>query len=122
MEKVLVVEDEVEVCDALKTFLSLKKYEVETALDGATALKKIENFKPHIVLLDIKMPGMSGIDVLKEIRKINPEIGIIMVTAIVDKKTANRAMQLGAHDYIKKPINLTRLETVLMEKMIDIHG
>ena len=68
------------------------------------------------------MPGMTGIDVLKEIRKNNPEIGIIMVTAIVDKKTSNKAIQLGAHDYIKKPINLTRLENVLMEKMIDIRG
>lgn len=120
MAKVLIVDDEVEVCDALKTFLGLKKYEVEMALDGPTALKKVENFKPDIVLLDIKMPGMTGIDVLKEIRKFNPEIGIIMVSAIVDEKTTNKTIQLGAYEYIKKPINLTRLETVLMEKMVDI--
>jgi DNA-binding response OmpR family regulator len=122
MERVLVVDDEVEVCNALKEFLSLKEYEVETALDGPTALKKVEKFKPHIVLLDILMPGMGGIDVLKEIRKINPQIGILMITAVVDEELANRTIQLGAYDYITKPIDLNRLETVLMVKMIDIMG
>ncbi len=122
MERVLVVDDEVQVCNALKEFLTLKKYEVETALDGPTALKKVEEFKPHIVLLDIIMPGMGGTDVLKEIRSKNPKIGIIMITAVVDEEIANRTIQLGAYDYITKPIDLNHLESVLMVKMIDIMG
>ena len=120
MKKVLVVDDEVEVCDALEKFLSLKEYEVETALDGATALKKVKEFKPHIVLLDIIMPGMGGEDVLLRIRNLNPKIGIIMVTAVKDEKIAKRTIQLGASDYITKPINLHHLENVIMVKMIDI--
>jgi len=122
MERILVIDDEVEVCDALKEFLSLKEYEVETALDGPTALKKVEEFKPHIVLLDIIMPGMGGIDVLKGIRYINPQIGIIMITAVVDEGIAKGFIQLGAYDYITKPIDLNHLETVLTVKMIDILG
>jgi len=119
MKKVLVVDDEVEVCDALKKFLSLKEYEVETALDGATALKRVKEFKPHIVLLDIIMPGMGGEDVLLRIRNLNPKIGIIMVTAVNDKKIAKRTIQLGASDYITKPINLYHLENVIMVKIKD---
>ena len=122
MERVLVVDDEIEVCNALKEFLSLKEYEVETALDGPTALKKVEEFKPHIVLLDIIMPGMGGIDVLKEIRNINPKISIIMVSAVVDEELAKIMIKLGAYDYITKPIDFNHLETVLMVKMIDIMG
>lgn len=122
MEKILVVDDEVEVCNALRDFLSIKNYEVETALDGPTALKKVEEFNPHIVLLDIIMPGMGGVEVLKEIININPEIGIIMITAVVDDEIAKRIIQLGAYDYITKPIDLSHLETVLAVKMIDIIG
>ena len=122
MERVLVVDDEIAVCHALKEFLTLQEYEVETAQDGPMALKKVEEFNPHIVLLDIIMPGMSGIDVLKEIRKINPKIGIIMVTAVVDEELAKNMIKLGAFDYITKPIDLNRLETVLMVKIIDIMG
>jgi len=122
MEKILVVDDEVEVCSALKEFLRLKDYAVETALDGLTAIKKIEIFNPHIVLLDIMMPGIGGIDVLKKIRDINPKIGIIMITAVYDEEIANRTIKLGAYDYITKPLDLKYLEIVLMVKMIDIMG
>jgi len=122
MEKILVVDDEIEVCNALKEFLSLKEYEVETALDGAGALKKVEQFKPHIVLLDIIMPGMGGIDVLSKIKNIDPKISIIMTTAVADEEIAKRTIQLGAYDYITKPIDLNHLETVLMVKMVDIMG
>ena len=122
MEKVLVVDDEVEVCNALKEFLTFKKYEVETALDGPAALKKVEEFKPHIVLLDIIMSGMGGTEVLKEIRSKNPKIGIIMVSAVVDEELAGIMIKLGAYDYITKPVDLNHLETVLMVKMIDIMG
>lgn len=121
-ERILVVDDEVEVCNALKEFLILKEYAVETALNGPMALKMVEDFNPHIVLLDIIMPGMGGVDVLKRIRNTNPEIGIIMTTAVVDEEIAKSTIRLGAYDYITKPIDLNHLETVLMVKMIDIMG
>ena len=70
MERILVVDDEIEVCNAMKEYLSTKEYEVETALDGPAALEKVRDFDPHIVLLDMIMPKMGGIDVLLKIKNI----------------------------------------------------
>ena len=122
MEKILVVDDDVEICNALQEFLRLKEYAVETALDGPTAINKIEEFNPHIVLLDIIIPGIGGVDVLKKIRDINPQVGIIMITAVYDEEIAKLSIKLGAYDYLTKPLDLNHLEIVLMVKMIDIMG
>ncbi len=119
MERILVVDDEVEVCNTLKKFLTSKGYEVYTALDGETAVSKTKEVRPHIVLLDIVMPGMSGIDTLKEIKKVDPSVGVIMVTALVDEELAKRALKLGAYENITKPIDLNYLETVVKVKMVD---
>lgn len=119
MEKILVVDDEVEVCNTLKKFLTSKGYEVYTALDGKTAVSKTKEVRPHIVLLDIIMPGMGGIDTLKEIKKVAPRVGVIMVTAVVDEELAKRALKLGAYEYITKPLDLNYLKTVVMVKMVD---
>ena len=118
MGNILVVDDEIEVVRLLQVFLTSKGYEVSTALNGAEALAKVKETKPDIVLLDIMMPGMGGIDTLKEIKKIDPSIAVIMVTAVVDEELANRAVKLGAFDYITKPINIDYLETCVMIKMI----
>ncbi len=122
MERILVVDDEIDVCNTLKKFLTSKGYEVYTALDGMTAVSKVKELRPHIVLLDIMMPGMGGIATLKEIKKIDPAIGVIMVTAIVDEELAKKAIELGAHEYIMKPLDLHYLETVVLIKMVDFWG
>ena len=114
----MVVDDEIEVCKILKEFLSEKGYEVYTALDGPTALEKVRETKPHIVLLDIIMPGMGGIDVLKEIKKIDPTTGVIMITAVTDHELAKRTLELGAYDYITKPVDLDYLENVVMVMIV----
>lgn len=119
MERILVVDDEVEVCNTLKKFLASNGYEVYTALDGETAVSKTKEVRPHIVLLDIIMPGMNGIDTLKEIKKVDPSVGVIMVTAVVDEELAKGALELGAYEYITKPIDLNYLKTVVMVKMVD---
>jgi len=119
MERILVVDDEVEVCNTLKKFLTSKGYEVYTALDGETAVSKTKEVRPHIVLLDIIMPGMNGIDTLKEIKKVDPAVGVIMVTAVVDEELAKRALELGAYEYITKPLDLNYLKTVVRVKMVD---
>ena len=118
MGKILVVDDEIEIVRLLKDFLTSKGYEVYTALNGAEALTVVKEAKPDIVLLDIIMPGMGGIDTLKEIKKIDPTTAVIMVTALIDEELANRAVKLGAFDYITKPINIDYLETCVMVKMI----
>lgn len=122
MGKILVVDDEIQVVRLLQEFLTSKGHEVDTALNGAETLAKVKEMKPDIVLLDIMMPGMGGIDTLKEIKKIDPNIAVIMITAVIDEELANRAVKLGAFDYITKPINIDYLETCVMVKMIYILG
>jgi DNA-binding response OmpR family regulator len=118
VKRILVVDDEVEVGRLLKKFLVSKAYDVYTATNGLEAIQKLKEVKPHIVLLDLLMPGMSGLDALKEIKEINPKIAVIMVTAVIDEKLATRAMQLGAEDYIIKPLDLNYLENVVLAKNI----
>jgi DNA-binding response OmpR family regulator len=122
MERILIVDDEIEICNALKEYLSIKGYTVETAQDGTRALEKIKDFNPHIVLLDIIMPKIGGIDLLLKIKKINPKTGVVMITAVTDESIGRKAMALGAYDYITKPLDLKHLETVLMVKMVEING
>jgi two-component system NtrC family response regulator len=120
--RVLVVDDDVTVCDVLEEFLRYKGYDVYAALDGPTGIAKVKEVRPHIVLLDIIMPGMGGIEVLKEIKRIDPSVGVIMVTGVGDDELGRRTLELGAYDYITKPVNFDYLEKALMVKIIDLLG
>jgi len=120
MEKILVVDDERHVVRLLKEFLNSKNYEVYTAMNGMEAIEKVKEVNPHIVFLDILMPGMGGLDCLKEIMKLNPKTAVVMLTAVIDEELALRALQLGADDYITKPVDLNYIETVVMVKMIQL--
>lgn len=117
MTKMLVVDDEIEICDFLKTFFEDRSYKVLTALDGETALKVIEQEKPSIVLLDIKMPGLDGMEVLKRIKTFHPATKVIMVTAIETRDKIDEATRLGADNYITKPLSLEYLESDVKDKL-----
>ncbi|MBW1692374.1 MAG: response regulator [Deltaproteobacteria bacterium] len=119
MVKILVVDDEIEACNALKEFLVVKGHEVYTAQDGKTALDNVQKLRPQLVLLDMIMPGMNGMEVLKGIKKIDPQIGVIMVTVVTNEAQAKKALELGAYDYITKPVDLNYLDTVVMVKVLD---
>jgi DNA-binding response OmpR family regulator len=110
MLKILVVDDEVEVCDFVKNFFSERNFEVITAYNGEEALHLIEAQTPEIVLLDIKMPVMDGMQMLKEVRRRNKHCKIIMVTAVDDTEKAQEARNYGAVGYITKPLSLEQLE------------
>jgi two-component system response regulator AtoC len=117
MTKVLVVDDEKIIVNLLREFLQRKSYEVITASDGAEALEKVRSESPKVVLLDINMPGMSGLDVLQNIRQSDPQVGVIMVTAMADEELGRSALSAGAFDYIMKPFDLEYLEKVLWWKL-----
>lgn len=106
---VLVVDDEETVRNLLQRILERAGYNVVTAADGQEALDKVSQLKVGIVLLDIKMPGMSGMKVLPRLTADRPETCVIMATAIADAETAIEAMKLGAYDYIIKPFNQDEL-------------
>lgn len=107
--KILVADDEIEVCNALKQFLEEEKFHVELAQDGEGALAKLDEFKPHCVLLDIRMPYLNGIDALKMIKFRQPDTEVIMVTAVANIKVAEECMRNGAFGYVSKPVDLDYL-------------
>ncbi len=109
MERILVVDDEQAICDALKKFLTKKGYAADSAGSGEEAIKKVKEERPHMILLDIIMPGIGGLEALKRIKKIDKEIGIVMITAVKDKVIGRRCMKLGAYDYVMKPCDIDEL-------------
>ena len=111
--KVLVVDDEVQICELIESFLSHEGYRVMTALNGDEAIRKFSEEKPHIVFLDIRMPGMSGMDVLRRMKEIDPNAGIIILSAFGDMATVEASMDLGAHSYIQKPVDLKHLTEIV---------
>jgi DNA-binding response OmpR family regulator len=114
--KILIVDDNASVCFALKKFLVEQGHDVSTVLSGEEGIKKVAEIKPHIVFLDIKMPGMNGIEALKGIREINQEVGIIMMTAY-DDDVGKKCIELGAYDFITKPLDLGYMEKVIKAKL-----
>jgi DNA-binding response OmpR family regulator len=117
MSRVLVVDDEPGAVELLTEFLTTKGYEVITASNGEEALRKVKADRPHLILLDVRMPRMDGLEVLKRVREIDQEVGIIMVTAVHEEETGRRALQMGAFDYITKPLDFKYLEQSLWYKI-----
>ncbi len=115
--KILVVDDEKVIRDMLEKFLSRKGYEVVTADSGQKALEKLKTEKPKVILLDIRMPGMGGVEAIKKIREIDKDVGVIMATAVMDEEVAKETIGLGAADYIVKPFDLDYMEKSLMVKL-----
>lgn len=118
MKRILVVDDEKVICDALGKFLSRKGYQVATAQSGEEAIECVKKEKPHLILLDIMMPGLGGIETLKRIKAIDKEVAVVMITAVNEDDIGRKCMELGAYDYITKPLNIDYLETVLMTKLL----
>ena len=111
MSKILIIEDEAAIRRVLSKILSEENdaYIVEDAEDGVAGLEKIKNNDYDLVLCDIKMPKMDGVEVLEAVKKIKPEIPIVMISGHGDMETAIQTMRLGAFDYISKPPDLNRL-------------
>lgn len=111
MSKILIVEDEAAIRRVLSKILSEENesYQVEEAEDGLQALEKIKATDYDLVLCDIKMPKMDGEELLQEVKKIKPEIPMVMISGHGDMETAINTMRLGAFDYISKPPDLNRL-------------
>jgi two-component system, NtrC family, response regulator AtoC len=117
MRKVLVVDDESQAVELLEEFLTAKGYAVVGASGGEEALRRLKEERPHLMLLDIRMPAMDGLEVLRRAREIDREVGIVMVTAVNEDSIGREALRMGAYDYITKPLDFDYLERVLWVKM-----
>jgi DNA-binding NtrC family response regulator len=117
MSKLLIVDDEQDVREFAKNFFTRRNIETHTAAGGQEALDIIRTHKPTLVLLDIRMEDKNGLDVLEEIKKIDKDIKVIMVTGVEEAEAANKARQLGAIGYIHKPLVLEELEQIVLKEI-----
>jgi DNA-binding response OmpR family regulator len=106
---VLLVDDEEEFISALAERLTFRGIRARTATSGEEALAAIEREAPRVVLLDLMMPGMSGVEVLKQIRGLHPEIKVILLTGHGSTREGMEGMRLGAFDYLMKPLGIDEL-------------
>jgi DNA-binding NtrC family response regulator len=118
--KILVVDDEAEIRSLLAAVLQNKGYEVVTAEDGAAALQAVPRERPAVILMDLSMPRMNGMDALPEIKRLDAEVPVIICTAHADLATAVRAMKLGAYDYLTKPFDVELL-ILTLERAVERH-
>ena len=119
--RVLVVDDELEFRKVLAEYLEDRGFDVMEAQDGEEALLRVPDFHPHIVLMDVMMAGMGGVEALRRIKTTALETCVIMVTAVEDIDSARGALALGASDYVTKPFSFQYLDSVLEVHMLMDH-
>ncbi len=112
-QRILVIDDDELVTTSLKRALTQSGYNVDIALSGKAGLKVIEEHEPDMVLLDIFLGDLNGMEVLKKIQSLNPDLPVVMITGFADVQTAVSAIKMGAIDFILKPINLDQLELII---------
>ena len=111
--KLLIVDDEPKLCRVLSQYFSLKGYEVRAVNRGEEALALVPVFQPHVVLLDLLMPGLSGIEVLRQLKQGHPATKVVMLSASDRDDVVRRTLTLGADAYVCKPADLVKLQQVL---------
>jgi len=110
---VLIVDDEPEIRSMLHEFFEDKGYRVLMAGNGEQALLAVKEEAPGLVLLDIRMPNMDGVETLRLIKEMRPETVVVMISAYATIETAKQTLKLGAYDYIAKPFDLQHLERIV---------
>lgn len=120
MIKILAVDDEKGIAESLRDFFQFRGFNVKTANSGEEALENVKKDRPDIVFLDIRMKGMSGLECLANIKKINAGIKVVMLTVHEEKEIVARAMELGADEYITKPFKINYLEEVAIKKVQEL--
>lgn len=120
MIKLLVVDDEAGICESIKQIFTYVGFSVFTATTAKKALKIIDRDKPKIIFLDILMPDVDGIDLLKQIKSIDPKAIVIMVTARQDEEAKEKSLKAGADEFITKPFSHNYLRDVVLQKIKDV--
>ncbi|MFP4547177.1 MAG: response regulator transcription factor [Fidelibacterota bacterium] len=118
MKKILVIDDDYEIREILDTYLTDQNFKIETAENLTVAEQKVATFQPDLILLDMILPDGHGNDFLKTLQQKNISIPVIMVTGVTEKNVALKSLELGATDYITKPIDLQYLSTSVIAKLL----
>lgn len=114
---ILIVDDDPKMLKLLSLKLAQSGYRVITAQSGSDALDTLKLEKPGLVLLDMLMPDMTGLEVLKKIKKLQPDIPVAIVTSVWDEDEAEKAFEAGAYEYVTKPVDMQHLERVVLVKL-----
>lgn len=120
MIQVMLVDDAIFMRDMLRRIIKRTSIEIIDAADGKEAIEKYAIYKPDLVFMDITMPNMDGVQALKQIREIDPEAKVVMCTAMAHQTVVVEAMKYGAKDYIVKPFNAAKIESILKQFFPDI--
>ncbi len=110
MKKILIVDDETGIVEEIKDFLAEEGFEVHTADTGKTGIELLTQLKPHLVLLDMKLPDMPGLEVLRVSKRLYPHIRVIVTTGYVDQKVIDETQQLERDAFLQKPFDLDQLK------------
>ena len=111
--KILIVDDDPAICEYMETFLTQDGYEVRTVSDPSGVVEEVKEGGYHLVILDLMMPKLHGIEVLKRIRKVDTDVAIVIFTGYPSLETAVESMKLDAVDYIKKPFSIDEFREVI---------
>ena len=117
MPKLLIVDDEVDIREFAKNFFKKRNIEVFTSSGGQEALNLIETQKPDLILLDVRMEGLTGVELLKQLRDQKNPVKVVMVTGVEEEETVSEAHSLGILGYIHKPLVLEELEKVVLKEL-----
>jgi two-component system response regulator (stage 0 sporulation protein F) len=117
MSKLLIVDDEIDIREFAKSFFKKRGIDVFTASGGKQALEIILAENPDLVLLDVRMEEITGVDVLKQLRKTHPTTKVMMVSGVEDEETINETKALGVLGFIHKPLVLEELEKIVMAEL-----
>jgi len=118
--RLLIVDDEAPVRDVLDEYFAGQGYAVDTASDGAAALAAARRRRPDLVLLDVRMPGVDGLEVLRRLRELDASVPVIMVTANEDVGLARETLRVGAFDYVAKPFDFAYLDRAVSAAMLQL--
>ena len=121
--KLVAIDDEVEFTKTIDQFFSARGYEVHVALTGTSGLELVDYHQPQVVLVDLKLPGMDGDELLQHVRRAHPDIKVIVITAYNDGgKTRDRLLSLGAFAHFDKPLSSLRDLAEAVKRALDANG
>lgn len=119
MPNILIVDDQSGVRSLLRLVFQEEGYKVDTAINGLDALRKVEQWRPDIVLMDVEMPVMGGLEALSLIKSVAPKTAVIIMTAYVESSSLKEVWRLGASDFIYKPFDLEDLKAKVKKVLPD---